>query len=97
MAKQTKKTKDVLFDEILAEYNDTSLGKCDVLGFSFPSVSSQHKFHFSLMAAKVRYYLYDGCDETAIIVLAKSAEDSERIKELSAKCGGIEYKPNLKQ
>lgn len=91
-----KKTRESQYNEILAERHNTNVARCAVVAFTFPNEGKQHGFHFALMQQKNTYYIYDGTENRAIVVMPRLDAEIRGVQALAAIYSGEEYTPNLK-
>lgn len=102
MARKTTTAKDTRaakYGAILAQQGVT-LAECIVLGYKFPDNAHAARFHFDLMGAHIPKLLFDGVNDTAIVIIKKDFWNPETpgiIDILAEQAGGKEYKPNLNQ
>jgi len=95
MAKKEKKTRESQYDEILG-FRGLTLKQCRVVGFVFPDEAKQHIFHFALMESGISYYLYDGNNINAVIVIGRDTSTKQALQDLAGRMDGKEYQPNLR-
>lgn len=93
---EKKKTRENKYNEILTTYHNTNIALCDVFAFKFVTEGKQHAFHYDLIRRKIKYYIYDGKDDRAIVIMPRSGAETNIIQALAAIYNGEEYTPNLK-
>lgn len=94
MAKQAKKTRKSLYNEILSKQGK-KLEQCAVLGFRFQKVYDAHSLHFELMNNHVEYIMFDLTEDGNAIIIFDNLLQAETIRTMAEWAGGTEYKPNL--
>lgn len=68
-----------------------------VLSFEFGWNGGSGTFHFWLMQDTrfFVYYLFDGCESTANVIVPREGDSAGVVRDIAAKVGGVEKKPCL--
>ena len=86
MSKKTQSLREQ-YERILEKYG-TRLEDCRVLAFRFKEYNGVAAFHYLLMSSKVLYYLFDGTEGRAQVVIQRDENAAEIVKRAAMLTGG---------
>lgn len=94
MAKTERKTLRKQYTASL-DLRGIKISDCQVLGFSLPDAEKVHIFHYKLMNEGAKFYIFDGVENKASVVIPKGKVNEGKIQAIALLCGGSEYTPNI--
>lgn len=93
MAKKTSKITRV--DQYKTIMEKQGIRNYSVLSFAFTYQMEIELFHFILMAERLAYYLFDGWERYANVIVPNDEQNAAKIVEIAEKNGGEKTTPNL--
>lgn len=88
-------TREQMYREII-EKEGRKWDDCKVLSFAFKYQMQTELFHYSLMAEKPDYFVFDCWEKYANVIVPKDEKNAAVIIAIAEKDGGEKTTPNLR-